>query len=495
METTTESTLRVLVIDDEQDIRDGSKRILSRMGFDVMTASHGEEGLEIIAENDISIVFTDLKMPGIDGLEVLARIQKTNPEILVIVITGFATVETAIEAMKSGAYDFISKPFEPDQMRIVANRAKEKLELTKETQLLERERQKTLAHLDTEKSRISTIIKSLPNGVVVTNADGEVVLTNPALNRQLGLPPEKTTGGHISEYIEDEALCQLITDISRGKYVDFEDIPDYELSLSDEKFLRARSQPVIGDRYECLGSVIILENITALKAMDRLKTEFVAKVSHELRSPLSTIHEQLALVLKDTVEGNDTDDQHILSRAKEKTQTLISLIGDLLDISRIEAESISLEPKSLQIGEVLEGIVSFLSTRAHTKDQKLSLTLPEEPLPEITADPMALESIFGNLITNAITYTPEGGEIRVSAEPAGRNIRVEVQDTGYGIDAKYLNKIFEKFYRVKNENTRYITGTGLGLPIVKGMVDSMGGVINVESAPNEGSRFTVLLPI
>ena len=495
VDTTTESPLQVLVIDDEQDIRDGSERILSRMGFKVYTASRGEEGLDMIAQKDISIVFTDLKMPGIDGLEVLARIQKTNPEILVIVITGFATVETAIEAMKSGAYDFISKPFEPDQMRIVANRAKEKLQLTKEAELLERERVKTLAHLDTEKSRISTIIKSLPNGIAVTNAQGEVVLTNPALRRQLGLPPEKTAGGHVSEYIDDEALCRLITDISRGKYIDYEDIPDYELNLSDQKFLRARSQPVIGDSHECLGAVIILENITALKAMDRLKTEFVAKVSHELRSPLSTIHEQLALVLKDTVEGSDTGDQHILSRAKEKTQTLISLIGDLLDISRIESESISLEPKPLHIEKVLEDIVSFLSTRANTKDQNLLLELPETPLPQIVADPMALESIFGNLITNAITYTPEGGDIRIKVDSAGQNIRVEVQDTGFGIDAKYLNKIFDKFYRVKNEQTRYITGTGLGLPIVKGMVDSMGGVINVESTPNEGSRFTVLLPL
>ena len=195
---TTEEPLRVLVIDDEQDIRDGSERILSRMGFEVLKASRGEEGLETIATTEISIVFLDLKMPGIDGLEVLARIREMNRKIMVIVITGFATVETAIEAMKRGAYDFIPKPFEPDQMRIVANRAREKLLLTREAELLEQERIKTLAHLDTEKSRISTIIKSLPNGVAVTNANGEVVLTNPAFRRQLDLPSDKTAGGHIS---------------------------------------------------------------------------------------------------------------------------------------------------------------------------------------------------------------------------------------------------------------------------------------------------------
>ena len=107
---------------------------------------------------------------------------------------------------------------------------------------------------------------------------------------------------------------------------------------------------------------------------------------------------------------------------------------------------------------------------------------------------MALESIFGNLITNALTYTPEGGRIRVELDRAGINLRVKVADNGFGIAEKHLDKIFERFYRVKDEKTRYITGTGLGLPIVKGLVDSLGGIIEVASTPGEGSTFTVLLP-
>ena len=113
----------------------------------------------------------------------------------------------------------------------------------------------------------------------------------------------------------------------------------------------------------------------------------------------------------------------------------------------------------------------------------------------ISADPVALESIFGNLITNAINYTQEGGEIRVQADLAGVNVRVKVTDNGFGIEGRHLEKIFEKFFRVKNEKTRYITGTGLGLPIVKELVTSMGGFIEVESTPGKGSTFTVLLPV
>jgi two-component system phosphate regulon sensor histidine kinase PhoR len=121
--------------------------------------------------------------------------------------------------------------------------------------------------------------------------------------------------------------------------------------------------------------------------------------------------------------------------------------------------------------------------------------LPEENLPEFKTDPMALESIFGNLITNAINYTQEGGKITVRVEQAVGNVRVNVTDNGYGIDAKYLDKIFDKFYRVKNERTRFITGTGLGLSIVKGLLDSIGGSITVDSTPGTGSTFSVMLPI
>jgi two-component system, OmpR family, phosphate regulon sensor histidine kinase PhoR len=487
--------MKVLVVDDEKSIRDGSQRILERMGFGVFTAKNGEEGLEVLDRQDIAIVLLDLKMPGIDGMEVLRRIRETKSPILVIVITGFATLETAIEAMKRGAYDFIPKPFEPDQLRIVVNRARETIRLTIEAQKAEEERQRTLSDLGTEKSRIRTIIESLPNALLVTNAHGQAVLMNPAFKKMFGIGQDSPTNNPIGFYISDEELCRLVMDISRGRYIDFEDIPTYEFSLGPDKYLLARSQPVLGDRKECLGAVVTFLDITAMKVLDRLKSEFVAKVSHELRSPLSTIHEQIAQVIRDTAEEETEKDQHILSRAKEKTQGLISLIGDLLDLSRIESGSANMEPKAIKLDELLKSVVEFMEVRAKSKNQELGLNLPEKKLPELNMDPMALESIFGNLITNALNYTPEGGRVLVNVEYDAGPIRIHVIDNGFGIEAKYLDKIFDKFYRVKNEKTRFITGTGLGLPIVKGLVDSLGGTITVESAPGEGSKFTVILPI
>jgi two-component system phosphate regulon sensor histidine kinase PhoR len=171
------------------------------------------------------------------------------------------------------------------------------------------------------------------------------------------------------------------------------------------------------------------------------------------------------------------------------------LIGDLLDLSRIEEGIICHEPQPVRLDELLKNIIDFLKPSAQKKNQSLTLSLPEQALPELVADPIALESIFGNLITNAINYTQDGGEINVTADMAGINIRIRVKDNGFGIADKYLDKIFERFYRVKDDKTRYITGTGLGLPIVKGLLDSIGGIIDVESEFGKGSVFTVLIPV
>jgi len=487
--------MQVLVVDDEKDVRDGSERILSRMGCRVFKAGRGEEGLDILSREAVNIVLLDLKMPGMDGMEVLQQIQSRDKQVLVIVITGFATVETAIEAMKQGAYDFIPKPFEPDQLRIVINRARDKIILTREAEQLMEERKKTLADLGAEKSRIHTIIESLPSGLVVTDTRGQVVLMNPSFRRRLGLAPGREPGEPISAYVDDEKFCSMVMEISRCGPVDSGEVRTCEFSPSDETYLMARGRPVLGEGRECLGAVINLVDISAIKVLDRLKSEFVAKVSHELRSPLSTIHEQLALVIRDMTEDESQQEQYILSRAKEKTRGLISLIGDLLDLSRIEAGNICRQPRPVQVDKLLSGIIDFIGARARSKQQTLILNLPPASLPSVIADPAALESIFGNLITNAINYTQDGGEIRVQAEHADDRLRVTVSDNGLGIESGHLENIFKRFYRVKNEKTRFITGTGLGLPIVKGLLDELGGSVSVESTVGQGSVFTVLLPL
>ena len=192
----------LLVIDDDQTMRDGCSRILSKSGWTALTAENGQEGLDQVRgrPEEIDVVLLDLMMPGVSGMEVLERSLAMVPDLLVIVITGYATVESAVEAMKKGAYDFISKPFTPDQLRIVVKRALEKRTLQREAEFLRLERKRSLRDISTEQSKIKTIIKSMGDGVLVCDQDGSIVLTNPAANRMLQLlgdrpPREKTFRG------------------------------------------------------------------------------------------------------------------------------------------------------------------------------------------------------------------------------------------------------------------------------------------------------------
>ncbi|MDY6830621.1 MAG: response regulator [Thermodesulfobacteriota bacterium] len=486
--------MKILVVDDEKDIRDGCVRVLRRLDCDVSMAANGHEALDLLGREFFNVVLLDLKMPGIDGMDVLREIQQQERDILVIVITGFATVETAIEAMKQGAYDFIPKPFDPAQLRIVVERALDKIRLIHETEQLALERSRTLADLGTEKSRISAIVESLPTGVAVTDKNGTVVLMNPSFKLLTGLAPETAPGADIATYIEDPVLCDMVRRTARGDNGGA-DLFTHELSIGKEKYLIARGRPVQAETGECIGTVVTLGDITSIKLLDQLKSEFVAKVPHELRSPLSTIHEQLGAVLRDMAEENDdNEDQYILSRAKEKTGGLIALIGDLLDLSRIESGGVMHNIQPVRLENLLSSIVDFMQSRAASKELTLSLELGTGPFPELTADPLALESIFGNLVANALQYTGTGGSVVVRADMEEGFFRVSVTDTGFGIAEQYREKIFEKFFRVKDENTRFITGTGLGLPIVKGLVEQMGGTIELASQPGKGSTFTVRLP-
>ncbi len=485
--------LKVLVVDDEEHIRMAVERILRRLDCGVLLAPDGEQALSILEEEDVAVVLLDLKMPGIDGMEVHRRIREAGYEVQVIIITGYATLETAIEAMKQGAYDFIPKPFDKDHLALVVDRALNTVRMEQERARLEQERQRALLDLNTEKSRIRTILESLPHGVMVTNTQGRVVLINQTA-RQILAREESLLGCEIGECLEDGDLCELIRSQSQSSG---QDDVNYELDLGDGSYYVVRTNPVLGEKGECLGAVVVFGDISDLKKMDRLKSEFVAKVSHELRSPLSTIHEQMALVLQDMLEQEQPEkEKRILSRAKEKTKGMLSMIEDLLDLSRVEAGSAYTDVQEVDLRQQLESQVDFYRDHSSEKGQELVLEPAGEERPVVQADPRALESVFGNLIGNAVKYTPESGRVTVRIGPVeGGRVHVEVEDTGIGISEKEQARIFERFYRVKNSRTKSITGTGLGLAIVKGILDDLGGDISLRSQQDQGSTFIVTLPV
>jgi len=486
----------ILVIDDEEIMREGCYRILSREGLEVIPAENGFVGLEIIRErkDDIDTILLDLMMPGMSGMEVLEKILEIDRDLITIVITGYATVESAVQAMKKGAYDFISKPFTPDQLRLVVKRSLEKRQLIKEAEYLRRERERSLRDIATEKSKLKTIINCMADGVLVSDRDGCIVLTNPAANLMLTLPDGQLIGRHITECDLPEELRASVEKSLSSDDHSFKTISQ-ELFLERVKplYLRAHTASVYAESGEIMGTVTILQDISHLKELDKMKSDFVAMVAHELRSPLATVEQQLGVILTG-LAGEITETQHhLLTRAQERTRGVLRLIKDLLDLSKVEAGRFIQYKEPISLDELLGKIVEGNLPEAKAKN--ITLTYSSEGGNFfISADSEGMEVVFNNLLSNALKFTPNGGRVGVHLVDLGSHVKVVVSDTGIGIEKEDIPRIFDKFYRAKSTDKRRIWGTGLGLTIVKAIVDAHLGSINVESEVGKGSTFTVLLP-
>jgi two-component system phosphate regulon sensor histidine kinase PhoR len=491
-----EQSVTILVIDDEQVMREGCSRILSKDGWTAITVENGRQGLDEIRDRSerIDVVLLDLMMPGINGMTVLDEVRLMAPSLPIIVITGYATVESAVEAMKKGAYDFIPKPFTPDQLRLVVRRALERRTLQREAEFLRSEREKSLRDIATEKSKMRTIITCMGDGVLVCDRDGTLVLTNPAATRMLQIPEGSLIGRPLREYNLLPELSNVIEESLRSEELGYSSLSQ-ELSLgeSGEIFLRAHTAPVRNDRGETIGAVTVLQDISHLKELDKMKSEFIAMVAHELRAPISAVEQQLTVILN-KMAGEVTEKQEtMLSRAKERTEGVLTLIKDLLDLSKIEAGKMVQYKEPLSLKEVVERVVDLMRVEAEAKKIDLQFSTPSA-LPRIIADRNSMEGVFTNLISNGIKYTPEGGKVRVTLGEEGGCVKATVSDTGIGIAEEDLSRIFDRFYRVKTAETRKIVGTGLGLSIVKSIVDAHLGSISVKSEPGKGATFFVLLP-
>jgi signal transduction histidine kinase len=483
---------KVLVVDDEEVLRLGCSRVLTSEGYRVTTAANGQEALARLALDPINVVLCDLKMPVMGALEVLEETSAHYPDIPVIIMTGLGTVADAVECMKKGAYDFVTKPFSIDHLCMVIKRALEKQLLEQETRRLQEEQARNLYNLAMEQSRMHTIVNCMADGVLVTNREGEVVLSNATFTQLLGVETPLPQPGPLQAYLDDHALREAIWSLLAGGNLDEGRCIAQELSRN-RLHLRALSAPFSGPDRQVLGTVTVFHDVTHFKELDEMKNDFVRMVSHELRSPLAAIKQQLAVIL-DGLAGDLTEKQReLLTRAHAKIQGLLDLINDLLDVAKMEAGYGQLEQVPLDLGEVLAELADLLRERAASQKLSLNLAVPGD-LPLIRADRRSMEEVFTNLLSNAINYSPDGGEVRIAAIPHGDYLEVLVQDQGIGIEAEEIPKIFDKFYRVKSPKTRQVIGTGLGLALVKGLIEAHLGTVEVESQVGGGTTFRVKLP-
>jgi signal transduction histidine kinase len=357
---------RILIIDDEEIVIDSCLAILEGRGYEVVTAPDGAEGLKQAREATPDLVLVDLMMPGISGFEVLEAMRGIDPTIVTIVITGFSTVESAVEAMKRGAFDFLPKPFTPDELRLITDRG------------LERRR--------------------------------------------------------------------LVLEASR---------------LRHEK-------------------AVLQEN-------------FAAIVSHELRSPLSAVQQNL-FVLESELEGKLTEAQQgRLERMKTRIDDLLKLIQSWLRAVSVPVETIKQSFAPVALEGCISKAVESVQPHATRKDIAITASVAG-PLPAVIGDEGSLTEALVNLIGNAVKYTHPGGKVAVTAAVAGAEVVIAVADTGIGIAPEDLSLVFDAFYRAKpGPGTE--SGAGLGLALTRRIIQAHEGTLSVESEVGKGTTFSIHLPL
>jgi PAS domain S-box-containing protein len=353
-----------------------------------------------------------------------------------------------------------------------------------------------------ESTKSQAILEGVADGVMVTDADGKVVLFNAAAERILDLPREEAMGKTTREMLglygsqaQDWMAAVAEWETEPESYVR-DDYLAAQLTIED-RIVSVHLAPVLmGARrsaQQFLGTVSVFRDVTVEVEADRAKTEFVSMVSHELRTPMTSIKGYTDLLLMGSV-GSLTDGQErFLSIVRSNVDRLTMLVDDLLDISRIESGRLELTPEPMNLQEAVTRVVASMEARADEKGLILQSQLPTV-LPMVRADSDRVVQILTNLVGNACQYTPSGGEVVVSAQAKETEVCISVQDTGIGISPRDQEKIFDRFFRADSPDVQGVSGTGLGLPIVKSLVEMHGGEIWVESELGKGSSFTFTLP-
>lgn len=338
------------------------------------------------------------------------------------------------------------------------------------------ENARLLSSSEAERRKLETILAGVENGVIVVNPENRLVIMNRTAREAFGVDGD-WAGRPISQVIEDPSVLSLLK--VSGKLSRRE-----EIELDDGRVFNAQRTPIEG-----IGQAIVMQDITHLKELDRIKSEFVTAVSHDLRSPLTAILGYIEL-LERAGELNDQQEEFI-RRVQLSVGQISDLVSNLLDLGRIEA-GLDVAKENTPLPVLARYALESMRSRAKEKQLQISSRLPEN-LPMILGAPIRLRQMIGNLLDNAIKYTPSGGWVEIEAKAEGDQVILTVSDNGPGIPAADQPYLFDKFFRASN-TPQDLPGTGLGLSIVKSIVDSHDGRVWVDSVLGEGTTFTVVLP-
>lgn len=483
----------ILIVDDEKGLRFGARRLLEDEGYDVETAENGETGIKLGTSKDFDVAVIDLKMPDINGLDVLKEIKTNHPNTVCFIATAFASYDTAIQSTRLGAFGYIPKPFTPEELIYQVEQGIKQRRLILESERLKKEREESLLEIAYEKSRLNAIIKSINDGVLVINKIGDVVYFNYAALKYLDIS-ELKIGESALQKLPDK-IIEIITKIlSIEKILLKTYITQIELRQNNELVIEAACTPVPHVDGSIAGVVIVLSNITQFKKIELIKSQFVSMVAHELKTPLAAVQGFLSILLDDSITIEKEKEKDYLSRSVVRLKSLTDLVNDLLDISRMELKTKQREIGDVCVAGIIQNTIQLFELELKTKNISIA-TIIEKDLPTIKADQNEIARIITNLLSNAIKYNKEDGKIFIESSKQKNYVAIKVKDNGIGMKPEEKEKLFSEFYRAKNEKTRGISGTGLGLTIVKRMVDSYHGKIEVDSDYGIGTTFTICLPI
>jgi len=341
-----------------------------------------------------------------------------------------------------------------------------------------------ITHASTDKAQLMTIISSMSEGLIAIDHRQRILLTNRAAEQLLGLSPD-ATGALLWEAVKLPQIPELVSQVKltgRRQMIDVGPI--------DGRFLEITVARLSADRYP--GLIIVAHDVTEARKYEELRKEFVANVSHELRTPLTVIMGFVETLQDGALQDPETAGRFLGTVARHTGQ-LRNLVDDLLDLSRLDSEEHLPAREPTDIGAVARRVIDLLLPKARGKEQNLTSAI-DEGLPKVSGNADLLQRAVANLVDNALKYTPVGGKVTVACRQEGGHVVIAVSDTGIGIDAEHLPRIFERFYRVDKSRSREMGGTGLGLSIVKHVVQAHDGQIDVDSEPGKGSTFSIRVP-
>jgi PAS domain S-box-containing protein len=473
---------QILIVDDDEALLEALPEALRlRMnGIAIDTSGTAFEALERIREIDYDAIVSDIKLPGMDGLELLTEINQLRPGTPTLLITGHGEHDLAVRALRGGAYDFVQKPIDRDYFVASLERAirVRRLDRRVEQQRIELERHaRVLEHVD--------------RGVFLVDDAGVVRYWNPAAEAITGLDADRLVGRRAEEVLPRWEVIGPEVPVAAEPGPGSVAAKTLPLDIEGRELWISISGVTFED-----GVVYAFRNLTEERALEELKSDFVATVSHELRTPLAAIYGCARTLLRPDLDLQRDDSARLLEVIAQESERLTRIVSDILLANQIDSGRLRLQDQAVDVTGLARDVVDEIHAALldGREDISLELVAPDRAA-VVSGDEDRLRQVLLNLVDNAVKYSPDGGRVQVELEPRDNALRIAVRDEGLGIPHGEQQRIFGKFYRVDPQQTRGVGGTGLGLYICRELVRRMEGRVSVTSREGEGSTFVVDLPL